>query len=125
MIIKSLKKITLKKSKIIKIYNKKKDKKKINEVYLVTLKKGAQKDWRQHLNANKTLINLEGIIGINIKIKNRIIFKKLKQFEKLYLPKKTIFNFNNQSKKESKLLVFSDLENFKLSTNKKFDFIKI
>ena len=123
MRIQKVKEVRLLNSKIIKVFNFSKIHLKIKEIYIVKIKGKIFRHWRQHINCNKILFCYSGITEIQIFKKNKIKSVVLKSGHLINIPKKTIFKFRNLSKKDSSLLVLSDVENRNLKTKKKFKFL--
>ena len=119
---KKLKKISLFKSDIIKLFNKNSKTSNIKEIYLVNISGKLKKNWRQHVNASKTLICIVGSYKFFYIDKNKVKTILVKENECMVIPQKTIFKFTGNSDSETKILVLSDKKNSELKSNKVFNF---
>ncbi len=122
MKIKKVESINLYKRKIIKIFEYKKKKFNVKEIYLVQINGKQLRNWRQHLNCKKILFCSSGSFKVEIMQKKKIIKKILKKNNYLEIPKKMIFRFKSTSKMQNTLIVLSDVINNKLITKINFSF---
>ena len=119
---KKLKKVSLFRSDIIKLFNKKNKTLNIKEMYLVNISGKSKKNWRQHINATKILICVMGSFKLFYIADNKVKTILIKENESIIVPKKKIFKFSGNTKFKTKILVLSDKENTELKSNKIFNF---
>ena len=89
---KKLKKVSLFRSDIIKLFNKKNKTLNIKEMYLVNISGKSKKNWRQHINATKILICVMGSFKLFYIADNKVKTILIKENESIIVPKKKFLN---------------------------------
>ena len=82
------------------------------EAYISKIKKKKIKAWKLHKKANLNLFIIVGKIKIVIVDKNKTFYVKILDtinLNRVFIPKGTIFGFQNMNNKESLILSISDI----------------